>query len=382
MSYFLLGALTVAAVIKKENKWIFGAILLFLMIMYCFNYSNPDYQEYGRVYRGLHGGVSDPLSIWLFTTAYNIGIPFQVFFAIWGIVGLSLIAFSIYKFSPYPAFVLAMYSWWPFCIDVVHMRFFMAYSIVFFSLQFIVDYHLTKKWQNIAFFVISVLIATGIHFSTIFFAILVVLFFDYDKYRKLLTFVFPAAIVIGIALLPTVASFVSSLLHTYKASLWVSLRVPTFAYLAKLGLTRGGMIVLCILAFYLVNRYLAGDEIAEETSEDTTDDFSNVTREKIIDQSFIYFVYYGMLLMSFEVLFDSVYERLMRFAIIAAYIFLSRMLSRTEGKFHMAFTIIWLMYMAGSVSIYLLTYGSSVGEAYLTRVFMELFNHNMLIPGL
>lgn len=142
---------------------------------------NTDYYGYKKWYETLENsssnnftGVSDAGFLFLMRLGVLLGLNYNGFATLIGIIGLFLIFNTVKLFSRNFSIVLALYMIVPFTYDVIQIRFFFAYSIVFFGLRYII---FLDRYSPIKFLIVTILAST-IHFSIIFFIVFLIAVFE------------------------------------------------------------------------------------------------------------------------------------------------------------------------------------------------------------
>ena len=106
-----------------------------------------------------------------FQTLIKIGnffkLNYQQFLAIYAFIGLYFIKKAICRLTTNRSFALAMYFLFPFFLDVVQIRHFMAFAIGTFALTYLMKNNISKS-QWIRYYIFSV-IALLFHYSSIIF---------------------------------------------------------------------------------------------------------------------------------------------------------------------------------------------------------------------
>ena len=199
MSYVIAGVLEISAWLHKDSRILFCVLFSFLLVMFGLNYANPDYMAYENIYK-MSGGGYEPLFALACTFFSSLHLSFQGMLFCWSAIGLALIASTVLLYSPYPSFVFALYLIYPFCMDIVQIRSFMAGAIIIYSLRFIIRYHKDDRHEKkeILFFALAVLIATGIHYSAVLYGILLLLFCDIERSGIVMKIIIPLFCIIAI----------------------------------------------------------------------------------------------------------------------------------------------------------------------------------------
>ncbi|MBZ4656143.1 MAG: hypothetical protein JG759_691 [Thermoanaerobacter sp.] len=171
MSYFLFALLIFIAFIKKDSKILAIFLLTLMWVLYGWNTGNADYINYNVAY--YHNAISPinynkEIAFQLLCKLFNkFGLDYNQFLVIISITGLVLITSTIRRYTKNVAFVLAMYFIFPFMLDVVQVRNFLAMAIVVFGLRFLIE---KKKWGKVKY-IILVLLASTFHYSALFYFI-------------------------------------------------------------------------------------------------------------------------------------------------------------------------------------------------------------------
>lgn len=167
--------------IKTKSNKLFFIIFIWMWILFSFSYDKADYTMYQQLYAGnLTNKVEIGFTFLCELFNDRLNIPFQVFIAIYGAIGLSLVGSTIYKYSNRRSFTAACYFIFPFIFDAIQIRNFMAMSIIIFAIRFLIR---NEKLDWLKYLILN-LIAISIHT----FAIigLVFLLFNFIGKKKLL----------------------------------------------------------------------------------------------------------------------------------------------------------------------------------------------------
>jgi hypothetical protein len=95
----------------------------------------------------------------------KIGLSYKIFRTIIAVIGLLLIQKTVLEYSKKYSFVFILYFIYPFLLDVVQIRNFLAASIVIFSMPYLAQ---NSRKGDIKY-LIGILIAVSIHYMAIFF---------------------------------------------------------------------------------------------------------------------------------------------------------------------------------------------------------------------
>lgn len=171
-------------IIKKNTKIGFYVLLIWMWILFSFNTNSADYDMYkgyyelGRAYSSHYEGIEI-----LYKVSNNIGaflnLTFQQFKMVYSAIALTLLAISIKRLTSNFSFALGCYFIFPFLLDVVQIRHFMASIIILFAITVLKD---NDKKSYVKYYVLN-FIAIGFHNISMFFLILPLL--KYISIKKL-----------------------------------------------------------------------------------------------------------------------------------------------------------------------------------------------------
>ncbi|PLS24547.1 EpsG family protein [Bifidobacterium imperatoris] len=169
--------ISVLCLIKKNNKILFVIALLWLWLLMAFSDGNADaIINEGRYYNYSNTvGITEPGYYLLMQTFMRMGVSFALYKQIIAAIEIILIGSTIFKLSSSPNVVLALYALYPFCLDVVQMRFTLALSIVIFAIRYLFPDNTTKSMiTRDVIFVILIVAASMFHFVAIFYLLLLI----------------------------------------------------------------------------------------------------------------------------------------------------------------------------------------------------------------
>ncbi|MEL5892647.1 EpsG family protein [Bacteroides sp. GD17] len=169
-------ALTVSALLFKRSKAVTILFFCFMWLLFGWNYYNGDYDAYETMYNNpiFNLDISQyevgfrAIILW-----FNLlGFTFQEFYIIISLAILILWLRFILKFSSTPALFTICFFWFFFPLDYVLFRNFLAISIF---LQGLYSVFINSKYKYIKF-LFAVILASFIHSSSIFYAIMFLAF--------------------------------------------------------------------------------------------------------------------------------------------------------------------------------------------------------------
>lgn len=184
--YIICSFLFLASIIKKDSKVLFLITFLLLWILVTFNYNNADYNMYQRLYNlygNSQGFMSSEILFQVFCKIGNFfGMSYRVFRAIYSTITIVLLANSFKHLTKNCSIVSGLYMIFPFLLDAVQIRHFMAIALVIYGLRFLVTDNNKDIWK----YIVCNILAIGFHYIAIFCLLFVILKFFENK--KILIF--------------------------------------------------------------------------------------------------------------------------------------------------------------------------------------------------
>lgn len=365
MSYVLLFGLSASSFVKKRSKVLYAFLLVYAIIIFCYNTNNPDLFNY--TYHYAYGGRGmEPIYTLLEGIFGMLGADYIVLRITLCIFGMILLTKSFWDFSPYPNILFSLYLFYPFPLEVVQVRTFVANALIVYSLRFIIFYLKDKKKINIFYFTVTVLIATGFHYAAILSAILGIVFLD-EKQRSILVTLILAIAIVLCANLPFFGALVEKITGSANAGGWVMrYRIVSLLQMFRLIATRG-LIIFMLWLWQKVKAKSSADMVQVE----------NAFYDKSVNRCILQCVLYISLYTVIEILFGGNFERINRVAIIFSMLLVTRQIQRVgrENKILMwsisvvAFTLNFFSVMIGK---------STANGAYINTVFRTVFENNQL----
>lgn len=172
MQYIVYVFSIVNALTFKKSKIATWLLLLFLLLLMIFCVESYDLNNYEDMYYHPEHYISTNLAFgWdlLFSNCRKKGISFLAFKAICGIIELLLIYLSFRRTTKYIGFAMALYAIFPFVGTITQIRNSLAAAIVIYSATILLE---NRKKATLKF-IIGIIIATTIHFSTLFYLVFV-----------------------------------------------------------------------------------------------------------------------------------------------------------------------------------------------------------------
>lgn len=153
----------------KNSKFLTIFILVYCWVLFGFNTMNGDYDLYERMYNG----AKSAKSIFSYEAGYNLlmylgnlfGFTFQIFFKVIAAFILTVLGVFSFKFSRYSALFVSVFLVVYLPIEYVLLRNFLSFSIVLIGIMAF----LKNQERGKFLLLVSILIATTVHISSIFY---------------------------------------------------------------------------------------------------------------------------------------------------------------------------------------------------------------------
>lgn len=194
--------------VKKSTikKWVFFIMFIFMWILFGWNYNNADYSNYKDVYNyiGANGNYLGIEPGYVFTCKLGnlIGLNYNNFLIVYSLIGLILIANSIKKYTKNYIGVFILYFIYPFFLDIVQTRNFMAMSIIIYSIRYLIDY---KKYNWIKYGCL-VLIASSFHITALFYFSFLLIYIKNNKKLMIIAIIFNGILLVTESFMPIILS--------------------------------------------------------------------------------------------------------------------------------------------------------------------------------
>ncbi|MCI9016958.1 MAG: EpsG family protein [Clostridia bacterium] len=159
MGYIISLILIILCIRYKNSKIMFFLTFFWMWILISFSYGNADYEMYKGLYVQYGQGQIHIGFEFLFELSckifYNMGFSYNVFLGVYSFIGLALIGSTIYKFSRNKSIVAICYFLFPFVLDAIQIRNFMAMAIMIFAFRYLLDNSLKSTFKYIILNIIS-----------------------------------------------------------------------------------------------------------------------------------------------------------------------------------------------------------------------------------
>lgn len=343
---------------KKKSKLVSFLMIAFLCVMMGANTQNPDIYAYQLNYEKTNLDSLE-YGYWFFKQIFIfLGLDYKWFRIITSAIGILLINNTVKKVIKNESAFYLMYFIYPFLLDVVQVRNFLAMAILIFSTPYLVNDDKGNSLKAIIF----ILLAMSFQTSAIIY--LPMIFFIKKKKNKIFILLFIEIVILLViftlnnSILNSFSEFLINIFGNYEE------RISIFAYKqTNLGFILFWFIQLMnfILMYWSNKNY---NDASLNPIEDSL--HSNIFQKKYIKT--VYWInIYAFFFLPFYV-FQSTFSRFMRNLIplnILAYIAVSNSLRKKSLK-KIFFIIIYFTYniFLFYVDIYYL-YNESIVEAVL-----------------
>jgi hypothetical protein len=186
MQYFVAIFFSFMTMSFNKKKVIFLLFTLFLWLLASNNYDIADKINYYYHYlesSSMNGLLRNEIGQqFTYKISNYLGLSFSTYLSIYYFIGLLLISRVIMKYTNNPGYVIVLYFFYPFIIDVAQIRNFMAMAIMLNAIPLLSS---NKKIDSIKY-VFLLLLATSFHQAAIFCVLfLLIKMFDMKKLIKI-----------------------------------------------------------------------------------------------------------------------------------------------------------------------------------------------------
>lgn len=171
--------LSLLSVIWPKSNKIFLCLVVFTWFVATFCTQHADYATYYTRYMNYENlnSLTEIGYTWIMVLFHKLSFSFDLFLCAAYAFTIGTVAWFIRKHSPNYTICFALYSIFPYCIDSVQLRNTMAFCVFLIGLNSLLKEDETLKVKRMSFFVISVIIASFIHFSAILFLLVLIPYF-------------------------------------------------------------------------------------------------------------------------------------------------------------------------------------------------------------
>ena len=181
--FMVFTLLLILAIGFPKSKELTLAILLYMFFVYSFVYFKGDLQEYEAMYATDVSGIEFGY-LYLMKLGQLLHIPYQGFRTILGIIYVTLTCIAVCKSTKYQNLVLILLAIFPLTVFASIVRQGLAYSIISLGFTYLFD---KDEKHGILKYVICVMIAFSIHYSSILFLLFVISKFKFTKIKAVFT---------------------------------------------------------------------------------------------------------------------------------------------------------------------------------------------------
>ncbi len=153
------------ALFFPKNKIVFLGIFIFMWILYGWSSENADYYIYMNRFNNFESLTmqTEPIFTFLMKFFNNLGFTYNQFLIFDSLIYIIIISIFVCKMTKYSNIVLALYMIFPFCFDIVMVRYSLGAAIVILGSRYL----FSENKKDIFKYLICVLIGTLIHYSLI-----------------------------------------------------------------------------------------------------------------------------------------------------------------------------------------------------------------------
>ncbi|MBE5825075.1 MAG: EpsG family protein [Butyrivibrio sp.] len=376
MLYLIGAALVFLSVLKPSNKKLFILISLYIIFVFGFNTSNPDYGAYRLAYMNPYRQVTsikEPLFLFVCRLFYKLSFGYIWFRLILAIVTVAILQYCIFKLSPYPNMVSVLFVTYPFALCVVQIRSFVSLSIVVMGITYYLEQR-DKKKSAVVWLLLFIIIAAMFHYSAIIYCVLCISACRKTSHRLFLLAVITIlwGIVIDNAkgIIEIAKKFVDETkINRYVSSPFqggffrsISLDLAFYTIFIRL-------IVVGVCVVYMLSRRDRPTEKAEY---------------KFLDDNNVIFrmlLYTTIVSLALELGVSTTYSRISRLPLILAYILLSRYIYRSnENKAALWLTVFIYTFVYAYISFTTqktVLMGEEMNQ--FNGVFRAIFENNLVL---
>lgn len=216
---------------KTINNVMFVTLFISAIVIITGCTDHADYTVYKNIYEGYQNRYQYGITTlrgyfevgyeFFMLVCISLGIGFQGFFAIYGAIGLLLVANFIYRYTERPAVVFSLYLLFPFILDVIQIRNLMAYSIVLFSFRYLQVF--SKK--NLFRFLLCILLASTQHSSALIYVVFVIVYIKSMHRVAVISAIF------------TICAGIVALIGADRLFLWIIPYIPKLQYYIEYKIT-------------------------------------------------------------------------------------------------------------------------------------------------
>ncbi|OMF21227.1 EpsG family protein [Paenibacillus sp. FSL H8-0259] len=362
MQYFIAGILAVLGLKVKKSKILFVVLFSFMWMLFGWNTWNADYYGYQQTYYSI-GSYNifyeyfEQFEIgyrYFSRFLFSLGVDYDTFLIVYSLIGLLLIGSTIIKFTSKPGYVLALYFIYPFLMDIVQIRNFMAMALIIYGVRYL----FSSKKVDLIKYVFFVFLAASFQSAGLFYLIL--LFAKMKSVKKLVNWV------------TLITAFLVFMLFLMKSGYSVPFLGSVSYFSTKTSIiTRIGYFFYFIIGFQLVR--FSYEKIKDNIHEKELNNLSTQKDHTIIKMADVIYKVNIIILSVYPLLFFSVdFIRLYRNILPISYILFSIAVSQSRNKKMTIFKIVTIVFVF--FSEWLFAYYMSGSD-----VFYPIFEQNRIM---
>jgi hypothetical protein len=357
---------------KKKKPLALFTVLAILVVLMAANTHNPDYYVYKRWYEFDIIGTSEYLYFFISSLFNKIGFSFDIFRIIYSIICLLLINSTVRKIYGDSVFFWFLYFLYPFMMDVVQVRNFIAMSIFIYAIPFLLS---KKRWDWLVFLG---LMAAAIFFQKIFILFLPVTFLLEFKKSKIFKYIMVIAIIFVVML----TIFFSPGMQA--VSNWLIENFAGYDFRVKVYM-RSNFEFVKQLFFVFINFFLLfwSKKILDHRKKIEPKIFNRDLKTEIQYKyvELMYWINLFIFIYSPLIVINSGFSRLFRNMIPLNYLAAVCTISfikpdRSNKNFNK------IIYISAILGYALFNFGYRIYKDYLHSVLLPLFNHNYVFDFL
>lgn len=155
---------------KRIIVWFFYIVSFFVLChLFVFSDTRPDYGVYESIFYGIYPDHEIGY-IALNRFILGIGFDFKQFLFFVSNIGLIVAFYTFYKSCKMQLAILITYIWFPFIIDGIQIRSFLANIIIIFAFRYL----LYEKKGNTLKYILCVFLATSMHYYAFIYIVLLI----------------------------------------------------------------------------------------------------------------------------------------------------------------------------------------------------------------
>lgn len=346
ISAFLLFLNGLLSYFKKNAKFIAFILVMFMWILFWSNTTNPDYHNYLRHYTSMQAGsqIFDGSGNEfgyraLMKIAIHLRFSFETFLLIVVALSFALIHSTVKRYSGNYNYVYCLYFIFPFFLDVVQVRNFIAMSIFIYSVKYLIDDSIKSKVK----YVFLILTASTIHYTAILYLPMLLIKTNKKNYliRGIVLFSLISSLIIlgNNKQIPYIDHIVRLIFDSDKVLSWTG-KTTNYGFILFWAMQTMSFFV-AFNAKYLIKDYINNNDNNSFTENQIMSEKNKILFVNLVYWinllAFIYFPFY---------LLASTFTRLMRNILMLNYISCSIVHGRLKrGNKRMLFNVIIFSYV-------------------------------------